>query len=213
MSNKKQDKIFYKTEGDNYFDRNGPNVNKGILKAIKFLKPKSNSSIFEIGCGCGSTLKKINLFFKSKVFGIDTSKKAIDYAINKNNLKKMLHTTFFNYKRKKKFDIIITGGFLYVTTDQDLKKTFKKIFKIMKKNSYLIVWDYDTPYNYTNKWKFDKNLKSYKRNLLKDIYNFNNNLYLVSKQLQLKDGSKIDTFNNKTNVDNVFAVMIFKKIK
>ena len=106
------------------------------MKAIKFLKPKSNSSIFEIGCGCGSTLKKINLFFKSKVFGIDTSKKAIDYAINKNNLKKMLHTTFFNYKQKRNLTSLSQVAF-YVTTDQDLKKTFKKIFKIMKKNSYL----------------------------------------------------------------------------
>ena len=57
---KKQDKIFYKSEGDNYFDRNGPRVNKSIFKAISFLKPKPNLNIFEIGCGCGSTLKKIN---------------------------------------------------------------------------------------------------------------------------------------------------------
>ena len=50
-----------------------------------------------------------------------------------------------SFKTKKKFDIIITGGFLYVTPDELLKKTFKKIFKLMKKDSYLIVWDYDTP--------------------------------------------------------------------
>ena len=83
MVKKKQDKIFYKSEGDNYFDRNGPRVNKSIFKAISFLKPKPNLNIFEIGCGCGSTLKKINKVYKSKVFGIDTSKKAIDYALKK----------------------------------------------------------------------------------------------------------------------------------
>ena len=26
----------------------------------------------------------------------------------------------------------------------------------MKINSYFIFWDYDTPYSYTNKWKFDR---------------------------------------------------------
>ena len=54
-----------------------------------------------------------------------------------------------------------------MTPDELLKKTFKKIFKLMKKDSYLIVWDYDTPYSYSNNWKYDNNLKSFKRNLLK----------------------------------------------
>ena len=62
MPKKNQDKIFYKTEGDKYFERNGPRVNKSIFKAVKFLDPKSNFNIFEIGCGCGSTLKKLILF-------------------------------------------------------------------------------------------------------------------------------------------------------
>ena len=44
---KKQDKIFYKSEGDNYFDRNGPRVNKSIFKAISFLKPKPNLNILK----------------------------------------------------------------------------------------------------------------------------------------------------------------------
>ena len=83
----------------------------------------------------------------------------------------------------------------------------------MKNNSYLIIWDYDTPYNYKNLWKYDKSLRSYKRNLLKNIYEVEKKLYLVSKQLQLKDGSKINTYNSKTNIDNIFAVMILKNYK
>lgn len=212
MPKKNQDSIFYKTEGDKYFERNGPRINKSIFKAVKFLKPNSNSNIFEIGCGCGSTLKKINTVFNSKVFGLDTSKNAINYAIKKHNLKNMFHDTFLSFKTKKKFDVIITGGFLYVTPDQLLKKTFMKIFKVMKKNSYLIIWDYDTPYSYINNWKYDKNLKSYKRNLLNEINKVNKNFYLVSKQLQLKDGTKISSYHKKTNIDNIFTVMILKKI-
>ncbi len=212
MSKKNQDSIFYKTEGDKYFERNGPRINKSIVKAVKFLKPNSNSNIFEIGCGCGSTLKKIYSLFNSNVFGLDTSMKAINYAIKKHNLKNMFHDTFVSFKTKKKFDVIITGGFLYVTPDQLLKKTFKKIFKLMKKNSYLIIWDYDTPYSYINNWKYDKNLKSFKRNLLKEINKVNKNFYLVSKQLQLKDGTKINSYNKKTNIDHIFTVMILKKI-
>ena len=212
MSKKNQDKIFFQTEGDKFFERNGPKINQSILKTIKFLKPKKNSNILEIGCGCGSTLKKINKLFKSNVFGIDTSKKAIDFAINKNGLKNMFHDTFLSFKSKKKFDIIVSGGFLYVTPDNLLRKTIKKMFSFMRKNSYLIIWDYDTPTNYNNKWKYHKGLKSYKRDLLKEINKIDKKLYLVSKQLRVKGGLKLDFYDDKINLDNVFAVMIFKKI-
>ena len=212
MSTINQDNIFYKTEGDNYFKRNGPRVNKSIFKAVKFLKPNSNSKIFEIGCGCGSTLKKINNHFNSKVFGLDTSEKAINYAKKKLNLRNMFHDTFISFKTKEKFDVIITGGFLYVTPDHLLKKTLKRIFQLMKRNSFLIIWDYDTPYKYKNNWKYDRNIKSFKRNLLNEINKVNKNFYLVSKQLQLKDGTKINSYNKKINIDDVFTVMIIKKI-
>jgi cyclopropane fatty-acyl-phospholipid synthase-like methyltransferase len=213
MSNKNQDKIFYKSEGDKYFERNGPRINKNILKAVKFLKPKSNSNILEIGCMCGSTLKKINTIFKSNVFGVDTSRDAINFAKKKNNLKNMFHNTFISFKIKKKFDIIICGGFLCVTPNHLLKKNIKKIFRLMKNNSYLIVWDYDTPYSYINNYKHDKNIKSYKRDLLKEINKIDNKNYLVSKKLYMKN-SKISsyTYNNKKNIDNITAVMIFKRI-
>ena len=187
MPKKNQDIIFYKSEGDKYFERNGPRINKSILKAVKFLKPKSNSNIFEVGCGCGSTLKKINTIFKSNVFGLDTSQKAINYATKKNNLKNMFHNTFMSFKTKKKFDIIITGGFLYVTPDHLLKKTIKKIFQLMKNNSYLIVWDYDTPFSYNNNYKYDKNLKSYKRDLLKEINKIDKKNYIDAKIAISKD--------------------------
>ena len=82
----------------------------------------------------------------------------------------------------------------------------------MKKNSYFVLWDYDTPYSYKNNWKYDKNLKSYKRNLLSFINQIDNKLYLVSKILILKDGTKIKNYNNKTKIDNIFTVMIFKKL-
>ncbi len=212
MSKKNQDKIFFQTEGDKFFERNGPKINQSILKTIKFLKPKKNSNILEIGCGCGSTLKKINKLFKSNVFGIDTSKKAIDFAINKNGLNNMFHDTFLSFKSKKKFDIIVSGGFLYVTPDNLLRKTIKKMFSFMRKDSYLIIWDYDTPINYNNKWKYHKGLKSYKRDLLKEINKIDKKLYLVSKQLRVKGGLKLDFYDDKINLDNIFAVMIFKKI-
>lgn len=207
-----QDKIFYKSEGDKFFERNPKKINKGIFKAITFLDPKPSSNIFEIGCGSGTTLNKINKKFKSKVFGLDASKQAINYARKKYNLKNLFHTTFASFETKKKFDIVISGGFLYVTPNHLLKKTIKKLFKLTKKNGYLVIWDYDTPYNYVNNWKYDKNIYSFKRNLLNEVNKVKQNFYLLSKQLHLKDGKKINFYNNRIKIDNIFTVMIIMKI-
>ena len=77
MSKKNQDKIFFQTEGDKFFERNGPKINQSILKTIKFLKPKKNSNILEIGCGCGSTLKEINKLFNQMFLVLIHQKKQL----------------------------------------------------------------------------------------------------------------------------------------
>ena len=211
MKKQNQDKIFLKLEGNKYFRRNGAQENKFILNAVKLLKPSSNSSIIEIGCGSGKTLKKIKSIYKSKVFGIDTQAKQL-ITQKKYNLKNVKFDTFLNFKTKKKYDIVIDGGFLYVTPDNIINQTFKKIFKIMKINSYFIFWDYDTPYSYTNKWKYNENVRSFKRDYLKLIYNITkaytyyqkNNLYLKQKEVR--------NYNKRLDFDKIMTVMIFKKI-
>ena len=80
MIKKNQDRIFYKSEGDKYFKRNGPRINKSIFKAVKFLQPNPNSNVFEIGCGCGSTLKKIENKFKTNVYGLDASGAIVPFS-------------------------------------------------------------------------------------------------------------------------------------
>ena len=211
MVKNNQDLYFLNKEGDKFFERNGPNVNNVILKAVNFLRPNKDSDILEIGCGCGSTLKKIRFRYRSNVYGVDTSKKSIEYAKKNIGLKNMFHSTFMQFKTKKKFDVVIAGGFLYVIPDSILKKTLKKVIKLMKKNSFLIIWDYDTAYNYKNVWKYDKDLKSYKRNLLKEICELDKNIYLISKQLSLKGDKKLKTYKN-VKIDNIFSTMIFKNV-
>ena len=110
-----QDKIFLDKEGDDFFERNGPSVNQAIYKAIKFLRPKKKDTIFEIGCGCGSTLKKAQENFKSQVWGVDTSKKAINYAIRKHKLKHVFTDTFLNFSAKNKFNIVGLDNIISVT--------------------------------------------------------------------------------------------------
>ncbi len=208
-----QEKLFLLKEADNYFDRNPVKPNKYILNAMKFLRPSLNDHVMEIGCGSGATLYKIKSIYGSKVYGLDPSKKATIYAKKKFKLENIYLDTFLNFKLKKKFDIIIDGGFLYVTPNNKINKTLKKISNMMKPNSYFVLWDYDTPYSYINDWKYNKNIKSYKRNYINIINMINNKLYLLSKkQFMLDTGKEIKFYNKKINIDKIITTMIYKKI-
>ena len=209
-----QEKLFLLKEADKYYERNPIKPNKFILSAINFLQPGLNDDIFEIGCSSGATLNKIKSLYGSNVYGLDPSKKAITFGKKKYKLNNIHVSTFLNYKSKKKFDIIINGGFLYLTPNNIINKTLLKIEKFMKINSYFIFWDYDTPFDYTNNWKYNKGVKSYKRNYLKLINKFNSDLYLISKrQFIIDTGKEIKTYNKEINIDKVISTMIFKKIK
>lgn len=209
-----QEKLFLLNEADKYFERNVIKPNKFILDAINFLQPSSNDNIFEIGCSSGATLHKITSKYGSNVYGLDPSKKAIAFGKRKFKLENIHTNTFLNLKSKKKFDIVINGGFLYLTPNNIINKTLLKIEKIMKVNSYFIFWDYDTPFDYLNNWKYNKNVKSYKRNYLKIMNKLNNNLYLISKkQFIINTGKEIKVYNKKIDIDKVITTMIFKRIK
>ena len=213
MGNKnRQDNIFLKYEGDKYFDRNRINFNKAIFDSVKYLKPNKSHNILEVGCGSGTTLSRINKIFKSKVFGLDASKKAINFAKSKYNLKNLFNNTFLSFRTIKKFDIVISGWFLYVTPDEIINATIKKLIRLVKKNSFLVICDYDTPKSYLNNWKYNKNIKSYKRDLLKLVYKNDKKLYLVSKKLFIHNGIEIKKYDKKLKLDNIFTVLIFKKI-
>ena len=213
MKNKnRQDNIFLKYEGDKYFDRNRINFNKAIFDSVKYLKPNKSHNILEVGCGSGTTLSRINKIFKSKVFGLDASKKAINFAKSKYNLKNLFNNTFLSFRTIKKFDIVISGWFLYVTPDEIINSTIKKLIRLVKKNSFLVICDYDTPKSYLNNWKYNKNIKSYKRDLLKLVYKNDKKLYLVSKKLFIHNGIEIKKYDKKLKLDNIFTVLIFKKI-
>ena len=109
---------------------------KLFLILVKYLQPNKNHKIFEVGCGPGTTLNKIQKIFKSKVFGLDTSKKAINFAKTKYKLKNMFNNTFLSFKTFSKFDIVISGGFLYVTPNKIINSTIKKAYKISEKRCF-----------------------------------------------------------------------------
>ena len=208
----KQSQIFSDTEGDNSFLRNGEHFNFAIYDAVMKLNPPKSNSLLEIGCGCGSTLKKIKDSLELDVYGIDVSNKAIIHAKKENNITNAKVISWEDYHPKRKFDIVVDGGYLYVTENKLLKKAIEKLLSLTKKNGHLIIWDYDTTEDYSNEWKHDPRLKSYKRNMTRVFSNFlKNDLYLISKELYFHDSTSKFNYNTDDK-DCCCCLMIFQKL-
>ena len=105
--------------------------------------------ILDLGCGTGeNTVAFAQHFFKSEIIGIDASQKSIDLA-KKLKVKLDLKNCNFkihNFSKQSvkdlgKFDFIICAGLLHHLTNP--KKELKKISKLLKKNSILILKIYN----------------------------------------------------------------------
>ncbi len=143
-----QKKIFLQGEGDNLFLRNKDtldkkNYNKDFIvhEVKKLIKKKNFKSILEIGCGDGKRLSFIKKNFKVSCFGIDPSSK----SLLSNNDKKIIlkKGTADNIPFKKhKFDLIIFSFCLYLCDDGDLLKIINETFRVLKKRSFILIYDF-----------------------------------------------------------------------
>ena len=162
----KQSKIFLDSEGDNYYERN-----KGLLfneddlifkEIIKLNNKKKINNLLEIGCGDGFRLNLIYDKLKINCFGIDPSRKAIKSSYN-SKIKVSRGTADKLNFSSKKFDVVIFGFCLYLVDIEDLIKVVYETDRVLKKNSYIIIYDFYSkkskilPYKHNNKIKVHKN--------------------------------------------------------
>ena len=123
-----------------YFVSRNINFIQKIGKAIK-LKKKDN--IIDIGSGFLGNLKIYKLFKKKNISIIEIEKKFIlnCKAILKNIPFEVnfIHNNFFNFKKKKKFDLVICSKFLNIYDNKHQLKVLNKISKISRKYILLII--------------------------------------------------------------------------
>ncbi len=208
----KQNKIFLKSEGDNFFVRNKNNwFNDNDLivkKIIKLNKKKKIKSILEVGCGDGWRLDLIKKKLNVKCYGLEPSKKAIKNL--KNRKIKVIRGTAdkLNFKNFK-FDILIYGFCLYLVDVGDLFKVVYEADKVLKKNSYIIIYDfYSKKSKYLN-YRHDKRIKVHKYDFSK-IFLWHPKYKLVEQKIfeMFKNQKTKKTKNNWVPV----TITIIKKI-
>jgi ubiquinone/menaquinone biosynthesis C-methylase UbiE len=208
----KQSKIFLDSEGDNYYERN-----KGLLfneddlifkEIIKLNNKKKINNLLEIGCGDGFRLNLIYDKLKINCFGIDPSRKAIKSSYN-SKIKVSRGTADKLNFSSKKFDVVIFGFCLYLVDIEDLIKVVYETDRVLKKNSYIIIYDFYSkkskilPYKHNNKIKVHKNDFS-------NIFLWSPKFKLIKKKIfeMNKNQKKQKTKNNWIPV----SISIIKKI-
>ena len=114
-----------------------------IPKIGKTVRLKKKDSIIDIGSGFLGNLKIYKFFKKKKVSIIEIEKKFIlNCKIILKNIPlgvDFIQNNFFNFKTKKKFDLVICSKFLNIYDEKYQLKVLNKISKISRKYILLII--------------------------------------------------------------------------
>lgn len=141
-----QDKIFFKKEGDNWFERNRELVRANNLLDPALwlieqyrLKPKR---VLEIGASNGWRLAIIADKYKSKCVGVEPSAKAVKDG-TKNFPKITLRRGLASdIPVKEKFDVVIINYVMHWISREELLKSVAEIDRMVADGGYLIIGDF-----------------------------------------------------------------------
>jgi len=192
-----QKQIFLKKEGDKWYERNKLKIykknydNDFIIKEIlRLTKKKKIKKILEIGASNGSRLvylkkKKQDVSF----YGLEPSIKAIkDCKEKKIFIKK---GTADNIPFQKNFFNIIVFGFcLYLCDDALLHKIVEETFRVLRKNGYLIIYDFYSDNIKYSTYKHNAKIKVRKMDYSK-LFDWHPKVQLIKKKYIVEENNKL----------------------
>jgi len=168
-----QKNLFLKNEANNWFERNKNLLKKKnykrdfIIKEVEKLITKNNiKNILEIGCGDGKRLSYLKKKNKVNCFGIDPSSKSLKTNEDK-NIKLEKGTADELPYASGKFDLIIFSFCLYLCDDESLLKIINETFRVTRKNSFIIIYDFFYNGILYNTYKYNNLIKTRKMNYSK----------------------------------------------
>jgi len=125
------------------------NTNYKLKETEKFIirkitKKKTQSyNLLDIGCGNGNFINfASSIFFNWDFTGIEQSKelfKVCENRLGKNNNINFFNSDIFNYKSKKKYDVIILNGVFGIFNEILAKKLLYKTIDLANKNGEIFI--------------------------------------------------------------------------
>ena len=199
-------------EADDFFLRNIKHYNENSFdeKIINLIKTNNLKAekILEIGCANGKYLNQYSKLLKSKKsYGVDLSKKAIEYGKRKyKNLNLLKISSLEIDKIKLNFDFIICGFFLYQLDRELIFNQFDLIYKKLNKNGLLLIVDFDPLFKHSNINFNKKNLMSYKMSY--DNFLVESGLFEILYKLKYKTPTR----DKRKFKSDKSSLTLFKKI-
>ena len=206
IKKKTQQELFWKkTFGNNYTKRNNKlklsnrvvTIGKDLLRNNVLI-----NEAFEIGSNVGFNLDAIKKIYpKTKTHGVEINKSAYNIGKKKHIL---YNTSIFDYKSKKKYDLVFCCGVLIHQNPKNLNKFYKKLYSLSKK--YIYISEYFNPTPIMVEYRNNKD-KLFKRDFAKEIWKLFPNLKLLDYGFHWKEDPLL-----KNSCDNDIW-FLFEKIK
>jgi SAM-dependent methyltransferase len=167
----KQKDIFLLTEGDAWFERNFQVVqstvdweNDPVVKCVNHCIESTSSDcnvLLEIGCGTGSRLQWLQKNAHVECYGIDPSAKAISVS-RESGVNAIRGTADSIAFPDESFDFVVFGFCLYLCDRDDLFNIASEAYRVLKKESWLIVHDFYSKTPIRRAYHHREGLYSYK---------------------------------------------------
>ena len=186
-----QKKIFLNDEGDNWYLRNKDKSQNYVdLDLIsKYLNSFEINNYLEIGCSSGYKTFELARRLNSKGFGIDPSAMAIleankikeTFKDNRNNVTFEVGTSDdLNDFENDFFDLVFVGFCMYLVDRNLLESTYNEIDRVLKKNKFVAILDFDPGSEYSNIYTHNQEVKSFKSDYAKHL--ISRGYYLIAKE-------------------------------
>ena len=176
--------------------------NNYVYERLKKIKPKY---FLDVGCGSGD-LVNLSKTYTIESTGIDFAKKMIDIANKKfskyKNLK-FYNNSIFDFKTKKKFDLISANGFIEYLSLVDFSKFLKLSNKLIFKKGYLILSSRNRLYNAAslNQFTLKEIETKHFKEIIEEIIDLKNLSFEKFKRIKKRKIKEINFKQPKTGID------------
>jgi spore coat polysaccharide biosynthesis protein SpsF len=196
-----QEKFWEGDFGNRYIQRN--QNSKGIYTIVRdLIKNKITiNSALELGANVGINLDALKKVYpKAKMHGVEINKAACDIGKKKH---KYYNKSAYDFKTKKKFDLVFSSGVLIHQNPKNLKKFYQKLYSLSKKYIYIAEYFNPTPVeiDYRNKKKL-----LFKRDFAKEFWETYPQIKLLDYGFHWKEDPLL-----KNNCDNENWFLFKKK--
>jgi ubiquinone/menaquinone biosynthesis C-methylase UbiE len=205
-----QKDILLRFEGNEWYKRNkhrlGMNGNDDPIINIFLQMEIKAQYILEIGCSNGWRINALQKLHNASYFGIDPSEDAImDGTRMFPKISLQVGTAESLPFESMKFDVVIYGFCLYLCDRNDLFRIACEGDRVLNNNGALIIYDFNSPFPYWNKYEHDPRIKAYKMNYA-DMFTWNPSYMIIYHHMFYH--SKEDKVDNP---DERLSVTLLKK--